>query len=344
MSSRFALTPQTVILKFINDKDVFIKFYQKKLASRLINDASASDDSESSMITKMKDIYGHTEVSKLVQMFTDMNLSKGTTEKFKEKERANGGSDIDFTVMVLTSNNWPFNAADTEYNLPAEIRPVTDRFYRMYASVHSGRKLKPLWNFSKAEVKTTYLPTKYIFLLNAYQAAILLQFNELDSHSFQDLRNNTALEESILKPQLGLLVKSRVLTQDGDQYDLNMSGSTSNSAKEHAADPRLQIQKAQGQPQPPCARGTKGRVEPGLAGCRGGPQVCLPGDYREIAQVAQGGCHHFWALNRSLTVDDEAPGFDPGGHGADFYQVYAQDPRDQKGYRLLARQRVHYAG
>jgi cullin 1 len=61
---------QMEIFKFINDKDVFQKFYQKKLSSRLVNGTSASDDSESSMISKLKEICGFEYTSKLQKMFT----------------------------------------------------------------------------------------------------------------------------------------------------------------------------------------------------------------------------------------------------------------------------------
>jgi cullin 1 len=59
-----------VIFTFIDDKDVFQKFYQRKLANRLVNMASASDDSESSMITKLKDKSGFDYTNKLTRMFT----------------------------------------------------------------------------------------------------------------------------------------------------------------------------------------------------------------------------------------------------------------------------------
>ena len=61
---------QMEIFKFINDKDVFQKFYQKKLSTRLVNGTSASDDSESSMISKLKEICGFEYTSKLQKMFT----------------------------------------------------------------------------------------------------------------------------------------------------------------------------------------------------------------------------------------------------------------------------------
>lgn len=43
-----------VVFKYIEDKDVFQKFYSKMLARRLVLHMSASDDAEASMISKLK--------------------------------------------------------------------------------------------------------------------------------------------------------------------------------------------------------------------------------------------------------------------------------------------------
>ena len=43
-----------IVFKYIEDKDVFQKFYSKMLAKRLVQHMSASDDAEASMISKLK--------------------------------------------------------------------------------------------------------------------------------------------------------------------------------------------------------------------------------------------------------------------------------------------------
>ena len=45
---------QMVIFRYVEDKDVFQKFYSKLLAKRLVQQNSASDDAEASMISKLK--------------------------------------------------------------------------------------------------------------------------------------------------------------------------------------------------------------------------------------------------------------------------------------------------
>ena len=71
------------VFKYVEDKDVFQKFYSKMLAKRLVNFTSSSEDAESMMISKLKDACGYEYTSKLQRMFTDVNVSKDLNDEFK---------------------------------------------------------------------------------------------------------------------------------------------------------------------------------------------------------------------------------------------------------------------
>lgn len=57
-----------VIFKFIDDKDVFQKYYTKNLANRLVKQLSASDEAEASMLSKLKELCGVDYTAKLQKM------------------------------------------------------------------------------------------------------------------------------------------------------------------------------------------------------------------------------------------------------------------------------------
>ena len=59
-----------ILFKYIEDKDVFQTFYTTKLSKRLIHGVSASDESEASMISKLKEACGFEYTNKLQRMFT----------------------------------------------------------------------------------------------------------------------------------------------------------------------------------------------------------------------------------------------------------------------------------
>ncbi len=65
-----ALNKIIMLFKYIDDKDVFRAFYTTKLSKRLIHGVSESDESEASMISKLKEACGFEYTNKLKRMFT----------------------------------------------------------------------------------------------------------------------------------------------------------------------------------------------------------------------------------------------------------------------------------
>lgn len=51
--------------------------------------------------------------------------------------------------------------------------------------------------------------------------AILTQFNVSDTLSYKDIEAGTKLSPTVLKPQLGLLVKLKILLNTDEEYSLN---------------------------------------------------------------------------------------------------------------------------
>uniref|UniRef100_A0A8C2C8B7 Cullin-2 n=1 Tax=Cyprinus carpio TaxID=7962 RepID=A0A8C2C8B7_CYPCA len=78
------LTSFITVFKYIDDKDVFQKFYARMLAKRLIHGLSLSMDSEEAMINKLKvqQSCGYEFTSKLHRMYTDMSVSTDLNNKF----------------------------------------------------------------------------------------------------------------------------------------------------------------------------------------------------------------------------------------------------------------------
>lgn len=154
------------VFKYIEDKDVFQKFYSRMLARRLISDSSASDDAEASMITKLKDACGFEYTSKLQRMFQDIALCKDLNDQYKDKmattheagdlsrascpsrpffsprTRADPSSSffsviVDFQVLVLGTAAWPLTGPTSDLKLPTELLKTYERFERFYMNKHS---------------------------------------------------------------------------------------------------------------------------------------------------------------------------------------------------------------
>ncbi|CAF0885104.1 unnamed protein product [Adineta ricciae] len=201
-----------VVFNYVEDKDVFQKFYGKMLAKRLVGQLSASDDYEESMISKLKQACGFEYTSKLQRMFQDIGVSKNLIDQYRTHCESKRLEDIvDFSVMVLSSNSWPFSAPP-QFVLPHELKRTFDSFTHFYTQQHNGRKLTWLHQHSKGDLQTLYTKPKYILHVSAYQMVILLLFNKLPTWTVEQMQDETQIKSDLFLQVLCLLLKSKVIT------------------------------------------------------------------------------------------------------------------------------------
>ena len=227
------------VFKYIEDKDVFQKFYSRMLAKRLVHSSSASEDAETSMIGKLKEACGYEYTNKLQRMFQDIQISADLNSNFKEwvskaLDEEEMKRTVDSNYHILGTGFWPLTAPATNFYPPADIVKTYDRFQSFYFDKHNGRKLTWLWQLCKGEIKANYIKNSkipYTFMVSTYQMAILLLFNDSDTVTYEDMQKATALSNEYLDPSLGVFVKAKVLLpspengkpEPGTSYSLNFN-------------------------------------------------------------------------------------------------------------------------
>ncbi|KPM42388.1 Cullin-1 [Neonectria ditissima] len=207
------------VFKYIEDKDVFQKFYSRMLARRLVHSNSSSDDAETSMISKLKEACGFEYTNKLQRMFQDMQISKDLNKEFRDHlQGVEYTKAVDSTFSILGTGFWPLQPPSTDFNPPQEIAAEIERFVRFYKHKHEGRKLTWLWHLCKGEIKAGYCKnskTPYTFQVSIYQMAILLLFNENDTNTYDDMLSVTQLSPEVLDQALAVILKAKVLAVVG---------------------------------------------------------------------------------------------------------------------------------
>ncbi|KAK4999412.1 ubiquitin ligase (cullin) of SCF [Elasticomyces elasticus] len=226
------------IFKYIEDKDVFNKFYSQMLAKRLVLGTSVSEDAETNMIGKLKDASGFEYTNKLQRMLQDMQTSKDLNSTYSDwrnenLEESDRKAAVDASYSILGTGFWPLMPASTGFVPPQDIVRTYERFQNFYTTKHQGRKLTWLWHLSKGEIRANYVKLNrvpYTFQLSTYQMAILLLFNDSISVSYDDIAAATELDKRTLDPSLGVIVRAKILnahpegasTESGTSYSLNM--------------------------------------------------------------------------------------------------------------------------
>ncbi|XP_058802499.1 cullin-1-like [Phymastichus coffea] len=212
-----------IVFKYIEDKDVYQKFYSKMLAKRLVQQISASDDAEASMISKLKQACGFEYTSKLQRMFQDIGVSKDLNEAFK-RHLLNSAEplDLDFSIHVLSSGSWPFQQSNS-FALPKELERSVHRFTTFYSSQHNGRKLNWLYQLSKGEIITNCFKNRYSFQASTFQMAVLLQYNLSTTWTLQHLHESTQIKMDVLQQVVEILLKAKLLVMRNCETELDPS-------------------------------------------------------------------------------------------------------------------------
>ncbi|XP_055954698.1 cullin-3-like [Patella vulgata] len=189
------LDKSMVLFRYLQEKDVFERYYKHHLARRLLLNKSVSDDSEKNMISKLKTECGCQFTSKLEGMFKDMTVSNTINDEFKSfvQQAQVNLSGVDLTVRVLTTGFWPTQSATPRCSIPTAAQTAFEAFRRFYLAKHSGRQLTLQPQLGSADLHATFYgpkkddgessgasaknPRKHILQVSTYQMCILMLFN-----------------------------------------------------------------------------------------------------------------------------------------------------------------------
>ncbi|KAL0938653.1 cullulin 3 [Colletotrichum truncatum] len=245
------------IIRYLSDKDLFERYYQKHLAKRLLHNKSESHDVEKSMISRMKQELGNQFTAKFEGMFRDMESSSELSAGYRDHIRGLGDVErkqIDLGVSILTTNSWPPDIMGrtsqftdgTGCTWPDEIKRLQDSLLKYYLTNRSGRKLTWLGSTGSADIRCVFpaIPggkgplsreRKYEINVPTYGMVVLLLFNELEDGqelSLEEIQAKTNIPNQDLArilTSLSIVPKARVLVKEpankvikpGDKFKFN---------------------------------------------------------------------------------------------------------------------------
>lgn len=212
-----------MLFRYLQEKDVFEKYYKQHLAKRLLSGKTISDEAERSLIVKLKTECGYQFTSKLEGMFTDMKTSYDMMQGFLAFHGAELGDSPTLSVQVLTTGSWPTQSSP-QCNLPSEILGICEKFRAYYLGAHSGRRLSWQANMGNADLKATFgNGRKHELNVSTYQMCVLMLFNNADRLTCKEIEQATAIPMSDLKrclQSLALVKGKNVLRKEPMSKDI----------------------------------------------------------------------------------------------------------------------------
>lgn len=119
----------------------------------------------------LQEMCGYEYVSKLQRMHKDKFLSADISDEFRrEVERSARPLHAEFSVMVISTNSWPFNSMKP-FTLPRELHDLQQRFTQFYTNKHSGRRLNYLYQMCKGELTLNGFDKRYTLVVSCHSFA-----------------------------------------------------------------------------------------------------------------------------------------------------------------------------
>uniref|UniRef100_A0A8C1WM91 Cullin 2 n=1 Tax=Cyprinus carpio TaxID=7962 RepID=A0A8C1WM91_CYPCA len=200
------LTSFITVFKYIDDKDVFQKFYARMLAKRLIHGLSLSMDSEEAMINKLKQACGYEFTSKLHRMYTDMSVSTDLNNKFNN--------------FIKTQET----VVDLGISFQIYVLQVREKEKHSFPLIYVNKKVFFFYQhcllFLSGEVKMNYLSKPYVAVVTTYQMAVLLAFNNGETVSYRELQDSTQMNEKELQKTIKSLLDVKMISHDSQKEEI----------------------------------------------------------------------------------------------------------------------------
>jgi cullin-5 len=208
-----------LVLKYVKNKDVFMRYHKAHLTRRLILDTSADNEKEENMVEWLRELGMPADyVNKLGRMFQDIKVSEDLNNQFKRnktqhmsvEDSGDGSSNIpeSINIKILNAGAWARGAERVQVSLPLDLEDIIPEIEEFYRKKHSGRKLQWYHHMSNGTISFSNLVGSYDLDVTTFQMAVLFTWNErpTDKISFENLRLATELPDVELRRTLWSLV------------------------------------------------------------------------------------------------------------------------------------------
>uniref|UniRef100_A0A8B9H2E2 Cullin-5 n=1 Tax=Astyanax mexicanus TaxID=7994 RepID=A0A8B9H2E2_ASTMX len=217
-----------LVLKYVQNKDVFMRYHKAHLTRRLILDISADSEIEENMVEWLREVGMPADyVNKLARMFQDIKVSEDLNQVFKEMHKHNKLAlpADSVNIKILNAGAWSRSSEKVFVSLPTELEDLIPEVEDFYKKNHSGRKLH--WHHLMSNGIITFKNEvgQYDLEVTTFQLAVLFAWNQRPREriSFENLKLATELPDAELRRTLWSLVAFPKLKRQVLSYEPQVS-------------------------------------------------------------------------------------------------------------------------
>ncbi|XP_014663388.1 PREDICTED: cullin-5-like isoform X2 [Priapulus caudatus] len=200
-----------LVLKYVQNKDVFMRYHKAHLTRRLILDTSADSEKEENMVEWLREVGMPADfVNKLARMFQDIKVSQTLNQEFKDALYLNSKEIIaDYVnIKILNAGAWMRSSERVPVSLPRELEDYIPEVEEFYKRKHNGRKLQ--WHHVMSNGIITFCNEvgRFDLEVTTFQMAVVFAWNQRpkDKITFENLKLATQLQDIELRRTLWSLI------------------------------------------------------------------------------------------------------------------------------------------
>ncbi|XP_019772599.2 cullin-5 [Dendroctonus ponderosae] len=194
-----------LLLKYVSNKDVFMRYHKAHLTRRLILDSSADSEKEEDMVEWLREVGMPADyVNKLARMFQDIKVSEDLNALFRTSTERHDA----INIKILNAGAWARGSERVTVSLPVELEDYIPEVEDFYKKKHSGRKLQWYHHMSNGTITFATNGGKFDLDVTTFQMAVLFAWNQrpTDKIAYENLRLATELPDGELRRTLWSLV------------------------------------------------------------------------------------------------------------------------------------------
>ncbi|XP_019847093.1 cullin-5 [Bactrocera dorsalis] len=194
-----------LVLKYVNNKDVFMRYHKVHLTRRLILSTSADSEKEEDIVEWLREAGMPADyVNRLGRMFQDIKLSEDLNTQFRS---CTGRHDA-INIKILNAGAWARCSERVSVSLPLELEDYIPDVEEFYKKNFCGRKLQWYHHMSNGTITFVNNFGRYDLDVTTFQMAVLFAWNQRphDKISYENLRLATELPDPELRRTLWSLV------------------------------------------------------------------------------------------------------------------------------------------
>lgn len=192
-----------LVLKYVQNKDVFMRYHKAHLTRRLILDTTTDSEKEENMVDMLREVGMPADfVNKLARMFQDIKVSQDLNQQFKEQCRAAIADSIN--IKILNAGAWARGSERVTVSLPLQLEDYIPEVEEFYKKKHSGRKLQWHHHMSNGTITFANKVGRFDIDVTTFQMAVLFAWNQRPNEkvTYENLRLATELPDPELRRTL----------------------------------------------------------------------------------------------------------------------------------------------